>query len=74
LTGKKADYGYLWWEREVSRHGKKLRVFDAWGVGGQHIFIVPDLDLVCVVTGGNYKDGHLAENSFKIYHEVLEAF
>jgi CubicO group peptidase (beta-lactamase class C family) len=74
LTGKKADYGYLWWERDARWHGKKLRVLDAWGVGGQHIFIVPDLDLVCVVTGGNYKDGILADNSFKIFHEVLEAF
>ncbi|SRR5579871_2332855 len=73
-TGKEADYGYLWWERDVTWHGKKHRSLDAWGVGGQHVFIVPDLDLVCVLTGGNYKDGNLANNSFKIFHEVLEAF
>jgi len=73
-TGKEADYGYLWWERDVIWHGRKLRSLDAWGNGGQHIFIVPDLDLVCVLTGGNYKDGPLANNSFKIFHEVLEAF
>ena len=73
-TGKEAGYGYLWWERDVSWHGKKLRSLDAWGVGGQHIFIVPDLDLVCVLTGGNYKNPRLANNSFKIFHEVLEAF
>lgn len=73
-TGKEADYGYLWWERDVTWNGKKLRSLDAWGNGGQHIFIVPDLDLVCVLTGGNYKNGPLANNSFKIFHEVLEAF
>lgn len=72
-TGKEAAYGYLWWERNVKWRGKELRSFDAWGVGGQHVFIVPDLNLVCVLTGGNYKDGKLANNSFKIFHEVLEA-
>jgi CubicO group peptidase (beta-lactamase class C family) len=74
LTGKKDDYGYLWWERDIRSHGKKLRVLDAWGVGGQHIFIVPGMDLVCVLTSGNYKDGRLANNSLKIFNEVLEAF
>ncbi len=73
-TGNKADYGYLWWERDALWRGKKLRVWDAWGVGGQHIFIVPALSLVCVMTGGNYKDGALSDNSFTIFHEVLEAF
>ncbi len=73
-TGKKSDYGYLWWERDADWHGKTLRVLDAWGVGGQHIFIVPRLDLVCVLTGGNYKDGNLANHSFEIFKEVMEAF
>jgi CubicO group peptidase (beta-lactamase class C family) len=73
-TDKKSDYGYLWWERDVDWHGKKLRVLDAWGVGGQHIFIVPGLDLVCVLTGGNYKDGGLANHSFEIFKKVMEAF
>ncbi|HJT24409.1 MAG TPA: serine hydrolase [bacterium] len=72
-TGKEADYGYLWWERNVTWKGKKLRSFDAWGVGGQHLFIVPDLGVVCVLTGGNTRAPHLANNSFKIFHEVLEA-
>jgi CubicO group peptidase (beta-lactamase class C family) len=74
MTGKQSDYGYLWWERNADWHGKKLRVLDAWGVGGQHIFIVPALDLVCVLTGGNYKDGGLANNSFKIFKNVMNAF
>ncbi len=73
-TGNKADYGYLWWERDEFGLGKKVRAWDAWGVGGQHIFIVPAFNLVCVLTAGNYKDGALADNSFKIFHEVLEAF
>ncbi len=73
-TDKKSDYGYLWWERDADWHGKKLRVLDAWGVGGQHIFIVPEMDLVCVLTGGNYKDGVAANHSFLIFNEVMKSF
>ncbi len=73
-TDKKSDYGYLWWERDADWNGRKLRVLDAWGVGGQHIFIVPGLDLVCVLTGGNYKDGIAANHSFEIFKEVMDAF
>ena len=72
-TAPETDYGYLWWEREVPWRGKRLRVLDAWGVGGQHLFIVPELDLVCVLTGGNYKDATLSANSFKIFKELLAA-
>jgi CubicO group peptidase (beta-lactamase class C family) len=72
-TGKEAGYGYLWWVREAPWHGKKLRVLDAWGVGGQHIFIVPGLNLVCVLTGGNYKEGGL-NHSFEVLREVMDSF
>ncbi len=39
-------YGYGWWIREMDGH----QVFYAWGYGGQFIFVVPDLELVSVVT------------------------
>lgn len=39
-------YGYGWWMRTASGHD----IHYAWGYGGQFIFIVPDLDLVVVMT------------------------
>ena len=39
------DYGYQWWLRDV----KGVFVFSAVGQGGQHIFCVPERDLVVVV-------------------------
>ena len=49
-------YGYLWWRKQMLlKSGKTQAVFSA-GKGGQFIFTVPDLDLVCVMTGGNYDD------------------
>ena len=41
------DYGYLWWVTTVEGHA----AYYAAGFGGQFIYIVPDLDLVVVMTG-----------------------
>lgn len=40
------QYGYLWWSREFGGE----RTYFAWGYGGQYIFIVPQLELVVVMT------------------------
>ena len=39
-------HGYFWWSRTFG--GQKTHF--AWGYGGQYIFIVPELELVVVVT------------------------
>lgn len=72
-TNGKNDYGYLWWERDVPVSGGSVRVFFAWGVGGQYLFVAPSLQMVCLVTGGNYKDSRLGANSFKLFQENLLA-
>lgn len=72
-TGKEADYGYLWWERDEAWKGKKIRVIEGWGVGGQHLFIAPRLQMVCVITGGNYKDSKLSANARKLFRENILA-
>jgi CubicO group peptidase (beta-lactamase class C family) len=40
------QYGYGWWQRSSGGYP----VHFAWGYGGQFVFVVPDLDLVVVVT------------------------
>jgi CubicO group peptidase (beta-lactamase class C family) len=72
-TNGKNDYGYLWWEREVPTARGPVKVLFAWGVGGQYLFVAPSLNLVCVITGGNYKDSRLGANSFKLFQENLLA-
>jgi len=47
--------------------GKQIRMFSAGGWGGQHIFVLPELNAVVVFTGGNY-------TSFRPPFEILERY
>jgi CubicO group peptidase (beta-lactamase class C family) len=74
-TNKKYDYGYLWWETEVGLKGQKVKTILGWGVGGNYLFIVPDKDLVCVISAGNYNDSKAAQGSWMLFQDyVLPAF
>jgi CubicO group peptidase (beta-lactamase class C family) len=52
------DYGYFWWHQWVNADApdgpRRIEMVAASGNGGQKIFLVPTLDLVVVLTGGNY--------------------
>jgi CubicO group peptidase (beta-lactamase class C family) len=47
-------YGYLWWIDDVPYQDRKVRVVSARGAGGQWVAIVPELELVVGIMGGNY--------------------
>jgi len=49
-------YGYLWWLGRSLVNGREVHWAAALGRGGQSIRIVPELDLVVVVTAGYYQD------------------
>lgn len=48
------DYGYLWWRPWFNVSGKRADGIAARGYGGQRIYLWQDLNLVVVITGGNY--------------------
>jgi CubicO group peptidase (beta-lactamase class C family) len=45
----------------------------AWGIGGQHIFVIPEYQLVVVFTGGNYETTRPLEPYFILQNFVLAA-
>lgn len=47
-------YGYLWWLPYLNVPGGRHDAIAAQGNGGQEIYLWPKLDLVVVLTGGNY--------------------
>jgi CubicO group peptidase (beta-lactamase class C family) len=49
-------YGYLWWGVDLPHEGGTLKAYFAAGNGGQVVMVVPALDLVVAVYGGNYSD------------------
>lgn len=50
----KNGYAYSWWTNKISISGKKIKLFQAGGWGGQEIIVLPGINMVVVFTGGNY--------------------
>ena len=47
-------YGYFWWTRDFDWKGKKVSSYFAWGYGGQYIFVIPELQVVIVMSGSKW--------------------
>jgi CubicO group peptidase (beta-lactamase class C family) len=48
------NYDYLWWLKYLDADGVRYYGAAAQGNGGQKIYIWPKLNMVTVITGGNY--------------------
>lgn len=67
-------YGYHWWINRFRLKGNKIKAYSAQGLGGQFIFIFPDLDMVVISTAGNYNDNKVAYQTLEmIYKYILPA-
>lgn len=49
-------YGYAWHSRPLQYGGQTYRDYYAAGNGGQYVIVIPSLDLVIGITGGNYSE------------------
>lgn len=69
------SYGYLWWLGRARLDGGTVQWIGALGRGGQAIRIVPERDLVVVVTAGYYQDysPHAFQVQFGVFRDVLQA-
>ncbi|BBM03218.1 serine hydrolase [Microbulbifer sp. GL-2] len=66
------NYGYFWYQTDMTIIGKSYDVKLAWGAGGQYILAIRDLDLVVVITGHDREDKIMTEVSKKILPQFAE--
>ena len=62
-------YGYQWWLSPPSDAGPSW--FAGMGNGGQRLFVVPDFELIVVVTAGNYNRRQAARQSTILVTDVI---
>lgn len=63
-------YGYQFWTYDFTVKNNNLKIAEGKGNGGQSIFICQQLDLVVVITAGNY--GNI--NGNKIPYQILKEY
>jgi len=63
------QYGYLWWHHRYPVGDRVIETIEARGNGGQYIFVVPELELVAVITSGNFRNGKTRQPE-----EILQRF
>lgn len=65
-------YGYLWWHPWMMINDIRNDAVAAKGNGGQRIYLRPDLNMVVVITGGNYNSESGSDNL--LGHYILPQF
>ena len=70
---EKNEYGFLWWHYSYKVNGKTITSVEARGAGGQYIFIVPEYDLVVVVTSGNFRNNRVWQPEKIMENYILPA-
>lgn len=71
---EKNGYGFLWWHYHYRVGNRTIESIEARGAGGQYIFIFPALDLVVVITSGNFRNGRVWQPEKIVEQYILPAF
>ncbi|CAL1519511.1 serine hydrolase [Chitinophaga sp. MM2321] len=67
------EYGYLWWHKNYTVGKTNIHAVEARGAGGQYIFVINSLDLVVVITSGNYNNGRFWQPEAILEKYILPA-
>jgi CubicO group peptidase (beta-lactamase class C family) len=67
-------YGYLWWVTRWELEDRVINAYFANGNGGQLIFVLPELNAVVVMTGGQYGENWMPARLSLMGNVILPAF
>ncbi len=67
------SYGYFWWTGTVPWRGTPLAWSAGFGNGGQRLYVVPDLDLVVVITAGAYNEPDIRRVDTDVFRRIVDA-
>ncbi|MRX27264.1 serine hydrolase [Kangiella sp. HZ709] len=65
------EYGYLWWIFPFEHQGKQIRAYAAAGNGGNYLWVVPELELVSLVTSTAYNTSYMHQQTQEIFEKVV---
>jgi len=69
--GAAKDYGYLWWIFNFTVNEHLYVTYAAAGNGGNYIFIIPELNLVTVITSQAYNQAYMHAQSQSILTDYV---
>ncbi|MDX2197474.1 MAG: serine hydrolase [Phycisphaerae bacterium] len=70
---ERAEYGYLWWLMKLPGAEKPMTSFAMNGSGGNSVQVIPQRDLVVVITTENFNMPQPHVNTFKLLQQILQA-
>ena len=65
------NYGYTWWRSGVLTENANYLIYSADGNGGNRIFVVPEYDLVVVISGSNYNSEYGQASEYILHSFIL---
>ncbi len=68
---KNAGYGFQFWTSQESIQGKTIDIQEAKGNGGQRIFLCKSLNLLVVITAGNYNNWEIEKDSKVLFTKYI---
>lgn len=70
-TGMGLQYGYQWWLGKVDAGGAQRDWIGGIGNGGQRLWILPGLDMVVVITAGDYNRRAIWKQAEALLQQVM---
>lgn len=70
---EQTEYGYLWWLKSFKLGDREYPAFFMTGNGGNKVVVVPQLELVAVITSTNYNTRGMHEQTEKLLTDYILA-